>query len=67
MEENKKRNIIRAITSKKMAAVLSAGLFVLPLAACREKNKEAPMVQTLKMKQMMLKDNYIKIKTAISL
>ena len=41
----KKRNIFKPISPKKIAALLSASLVMLPLTACKEKNVEKPHIE----------------------
>ena len=41
----KKRNIFKPISPKKIAALLSASLVMLPLTACKEKNVEKPRIE----------------------
>lgn len=41
----KKRNIFKPISPKKIAALLSVSLVMLPLTACREKNVEKPRIE----------------------
>ncbi|MBP3597758.1 MAG: hypothetical protein J6J60_10275 [Clostridia bacterium] len=41
----KRRNIFKPISPKKVAALLSVSLVMLPLTACREKNVEKPRIE----------------------